>query len=211
MLIDNCIVGLGNPGLKYFNTRHNTGFRIIDKLAEFFKVDKFITVNNFQEASAEYNGRKIVLLKPLTFMNLSGKAVKLFSQMHETSPEKFLIIYDDVDLPFGTLRLRPSGSDGGQNGMASVIYEMETDNIPRLRAGIRNEEEIAKLSDEFGTDLAKFVLSEFNADEKKDIDKVIETARDAVLCFINDGIISAMNNYNRDLPGNEVQSNTNIP
>lgn len=200
MLIDYCIVGLGNPGLKYFNTRHNLGFRVIDKLAEFFKIEKFTDGEIFQASLVEYKQKNLILVKPLTYMNASGKAVKLLAERFEITPEKFLIIYDDVNLDYGVLRLRPGGSDGGQNGMASVIYEMMTEDIPRLRIGIKNEEELGKLKNDAGeTDLAEFVLSPFTENELKDLDKIIYESKNAVLYYIDEGITAAMNDFNKNV------------
>jgi len=199
MNIDICIVGLGNPGLKYFNTRHNAGFLVIDKLAEFFKIQNFESAQSFQAASVIYKEKNLLLMKPLTYMNASGKAVKLAAEMFSLANDKFLVIYDDVNIDFGTIRLRPSGTDGGQNGIASVIYEMESDEIPRLRIGIKNDAELEKLKIDDGVDLAEFVLSPFTDDESKNLSKVIDTARDAVLCYIDAGIDAAMNSFNRSI------------
>ncbi len=208
-LTDYCIVGLGNPGLKYFNTRHNTGFLVIDKLAEFFKIKSFDLPlprggqgwgsDSFQAASVNYKEKNLVLMKPLTYMNSSGRAVKHIAEILNLTSDKFLVIYDDVNLDFGTLRLRPSGSDGGQNGIASIIYEMETEEIPRLRIGIKNDSELEKLKIYDGINLADFVLSPFTNDESKNLDKVIDAAKDAVLCYIDDGIDAAMNSFNRNV------------
>ena len=199
MIIDYCIVGLGNPGLKYFNTRHNIGFQVIDKLAGFFNIEKFAAEESYQAALAEYKEKNLVLMKPLTYMNASGRAVKLFADKYEISPEKFLIIYDDVNIDFGTIRLRPGGSDGGHNGMSSVIYELITEDIPRLRIGIRNVSEIEKFKSDNGVDLADFVLSAFTDEENKSTDKLINEAKDAVLCFVDEGIAAAMNKFNRNI------------
>ncbi len=209
MLIDFCIVGLGNPGLKYFNTRHNIGFQVIDKLAEFFNIKKFITEEIFQAAQAGYKEKNLVLMKPLTYMNNSGQAVKLFVDKYEITPEKFLIVYDDVNIDFGTIRLRPGGSDGGHNGMSSVIYEMVTEDIPRLRIGIKNDEEIEKLKDENGVDLAEFVLSDFTMDESKNLAKIIDEAKNTVLFYIDEGIDAAMNKFNRNFLALNGENNTN--
>lgn len=206
MVVDYCIIGLGNPGAKYFNTRHNIGFIVIDRLAEFFRIESFILENNYLYATALYNDKKIVLLKPVTYMNLSGRAVKEFYNQHEILPENTLIIYDDVNLDFGVLRMRPSGSDGGQNGIKSVIYEMETEEIPRLRVGIKNETDLEKVKTDEGYDLAEFVLSEFNSDEAQNVEAVTGAALKAVLSFINDGIDAAMNLHNKKAAG---ENNTN--
>src|SRR5438034_1946465 len=154
------IAGLGNPGAKYFNTRHNIGFRVIDALADFFKTERFVHEENFLAARADYKDNIVILLKPLTYMNLSGFAIKEFTDKFEIPLENIIIVYDDVNLDFGTIRLRPSGSDGGQNGISSVIYEMQSEDIPRLRAGINNQTELEKIKTEGGS-LADYVLSEF--------------------------------------------------
>jgi len=192
------IAGLGNPGAKYFSTRHNIGFRVIDALTEYFRLDKFIHEERFLSAKAYYKDNVVILMKPLTYMNLSGIAIKEFFDKFEipiTSLDKLLVIYDDVNIDFGTIRIRPSGSDGGQNGIKSVIYEMQSEDIPRLRAGINNQTELEKIKAEGGS-LADFVLSEFNDEETQALGKVTEVCRDAVLCFIENGIKDSMNMYN---------------
>ena len=192
------IAGLGNPGTKYHNTRHNIGFMVIDKLADFFKTPLNAKEELFMAGLAEYNDEKVVLLKPMTYMNLSGRAVKDFSERFEVPKEKILVVYDDVNLEFGTLRTRPSGSDGGQNGIKSVIYEFESEEIPRLRIGIKTEAELEKVKTEDGSyDLAEYVLDEFSAGETKDLDKIVTAAKDAVLSFVKDGIGETMNNFNK--------------
>jgi PTH1 family peptidyl-tRNA hydrolase len=193
------IAGLGNPGTKYHNTRHNIGFMVIDKLAEFFKTQLNAKEELFMAGLAEYNDEKVVLLKPMTYMNLSGRAVKDFSDRFEVPKEKILVVYDDVNLEFGTLRTRPSGSDGGQNGIKSVIYEFESEEIPRLRIGIKTETELEKVKTEDGFyDLAEYVLDEFSSGETKDLDKMVTAAKDAVLSFVSAGISETMNNFNKN-------------
>lgn len=194
-----CIVGLGNPGSRYHDTRHNAGFAVIDKLAEFFKINEFEFEDNYLYAVTDYKDKQIALMKPLTFMNLSGKAVKAFYDKYEIPLENFLIIYDDVNLDFGVLRLRPNGSDGGQNGIKSVIFELETENISRLRVGIRSPNDFEKLQNEEGFSLADYVLSGFSDKEIELLDKVAEGAKDSVLSFIDDGLADAMNRFNRNM------------
>ncbi|MFI5144446.1 MAG: aminoacyl-tRNA hydrolase [Ignavibacteria bacterium] len=226
------VVGLGNPGKKYQKTRHNTGFLVLDKLAGLLEIKSSETEEDYEFAVKEYKDNTIVLMKPLTFMNRSGFALREFFENYEISAENVLIIYDDVNLDFGTLRMRPSGSDGGQRGMHSIIYEMHTEDIPRLRVGIKNEKELEKFrmeeimvrdkdiaeeNDEqeegyAGSEnesieeqqqnrynLADYVLSEFTAEEKKNLDKVTEIAKDAVVCFIENGIKEAMNRFNKNV------------
>jgi PTH1 family peptidyl-tRNA hydrolase len=204
--IDYCIIGLGNPGSKYHNTRHNIGFVVIDKLAEFFKVESFEFENSYLYALNGYKEKQIALLKPLTFMNASGVAVREFLEQNEVELKSLLIIYDDVNLDFGVIRLRPSGSDGGQNGMKSVIYEMQTEEIPRLRIGIKNEEELERFKVPQGYDLADYVLTIFTDNEYEQIDELVNESKNAVLCFIEEGIEAAMNKYNRNILGD---NNTN--
>jgi PTH1 family peptidyl-tRNA hydrolase len=200
------IAGLGNPGAKYHNTRHNIGFIVIDKLADFFKIESFELEELYLFAAEDYKEKKLVLMKPLTFMNLSGRAVKEFSDRYEIPKENILIVYDDVNLPFGTLRMRPSGSDGGQNGMGSVIYEFQSEDISRLRIGIKHDEELEKVTDEQGSvELIDYVLDEFSDDELKGLDKVITAARDAVLSFIDAGITETMNSFNKNFLDSEIE------
>jgi PTH1 family peptidyl-tRNA hydrolase len=161
----NLIAGLGNPGNRYKNTRHNIGFLVIDKLAGFFKINSFRSEEDYLLADTEYNSKTIALLKPQTYMNLSGSALRQFYERYEVETEDMLIIYDDVNIGFGTLRMRPSGSDGGQKGMQSIIYEFENDNIARLRIGTKNDEELEKFNVDGKYDLAGFVLSDFTPGE----------------------------------------------
>jgi PTH1 family peptidyl-tRNA hydrolase len=198
------IVGLGNPGARYHNTRHNAGFFVIDKLAEFFKIESFEFEDNYLYAVTDYTAadnivKQIVMMKPLTYMNLSGKAVKEFYDKYEISKENILIVYDDVNLDLGVLRIRPNGSDGGQNGIKSIIYEMETDEIPRLRFGVREGEDLEKLRAEEGFSLADYVLSPFEENDTEALEKTVEASKDAVLSFINAGINDTMNLYNRNV------------
>lgn len=213
MNIDYCIVGLGNPGSRYFNTRHNIGFHVIDSLAELFEIASFNFAENYLAAVTNYKGKRLMLVKPVTFMNASGIAVKSISDDLGLDAGRFLIIYDDANIGFGTLRLRPGGSDGGQNGIASIIYEMQTEDIPRLRVGIRNEIELAKLKSESGINLAEFVLSEFTEEESQHLDEIINKAKEAVISLIEEGTGAAMNKYNADFlsdPGlSNGENNTN--
>lgn len=194
--IDNCIVGLGNPGSKYFNTRHNIGFHVIDLLAEFFKIDTFGFAENYLASMVEFKEKHLMLVKPLTFMNASGLAVRSIAENFGLDADRFLIVYDDANISFGTLRLRPRGSDGGQNGIASVIYEMQTEDIPRLRVGIGNEKELELLKARNEPDLAEYVLSEFTEEESKHLNDIVNKAKEAVLSCIDEGIGTAMNKYN---------------
>jgi PTH1 family peptidyl-tRNA hydrolase len=211
------IVGLGNPGNKYRHTRHNIGFLVLDKLAKFFKIKSSETEDDYEFAVKEYKDTTIVLMRPLTFMNRSGFAVREFFENYEISGENVLIVYDDVNLDFGTIRLRPSGSDGGHKGMQSVIYEMHTEDIPRLRIGIKNPAELEKFElkltpeapeqnhesmsevHEGKYDLAEYVLSNFTDDEIQKMDIILDFSKDAVLSFIGHGIEETMNKFNKNV------------
>ena len=195
----NLIVGLGNPGNRYKNTRHNIGFLVIDKLAEFFKINSFRSEDDYLLADTEYKSHTVALLKPQTYMNLSGTAVKEFYERYEVEAEDMLIVYDDVNLDFGTLRMRPSGSDGGQKGIQSVIYHMETEFIPRLRIGIRNDEELEKFKYDEKYDLAEFVLSGFTPGEMEKIEKITDASVNAVISLIENGLKNTMNNFNKNI------------
>lgn len=170
----------------------------VDKLAEFFKIKSFKTETNYQAAAVKHDKNILVLMKPLTFMNLSGVALKEITSRLGIPFENVLVIYDDVNLDFGTLRIRPSGSDGGQKGMHSIIYELQDENIPRLRIGVRNKEELEKFFPGGRHNLADYVLSEFTPGEMKKLDIVLNAAKDAVLSFSEMEIKETMNLFNRN-------------
>ena len=183
------IVGIGNPGSRYDGTRHNAGFMLIDKLLESFgarlkagKGDYFIT-------EATYCDEKILLMKPTTFMNNSGTAVRDVAQFYKIAVEDVLVICDDAALPIGKIRMRKQGSDGGQNGLKSVILHLGSMNFPRLRIGIANDL-IGRM------DLADFVLSRFTEGEKPVLEQSLEFAKEAARSWVADGIDSSMNVFN---------------
>ncbi|MBU4477726.1 MAG: aminoacyl-tRNA hydrolase [Candidatus Omnitrophica bacterium] len=184
------IVGLGNPGPRYKNTKHNAGFWVIDHIAG----ELGITCNkrsfNAQWAQGSYNRKNILLIKPLTFMNLSGRAVKSFADYFKISFLDILLVFDDVDLCLGTVRLRAGGGAGGHNGVRSVLESLGTETISRVRLGIRTEPEIHEL--------AGYVLSEFRTKEDNLTAKtMVATAAEAVLCWLEKDIDFAMNRYNK--------------
>jgi peptidyl-tRNA hydrolase, PTH1 family len=193
------VVGLGNPELRYLKTRHNIGFLAIDKLAEFFKIKSFKPENNYLFADTEYKDETIVLMKPLTYMNLSGFALMEFYEKYAVEKKDILVIYDDVNLDFGVLRLRPSGSDGGQKGMQSIIYNMQDENIARLRLGIKNNEELEKFFFDGKYDLAGYVLSDFNPDETNKLSIILDAVVNAVVSYIENGLSVTMNDFNRNV------------
>ena len=187
------IVGLGNPGKEYERTRHNTGFRAIDLLAAKLgcKIDKA----KFQGlyAQVNYNGRKLFLLKPQTFMNLSGRSVLQLSAYFSIPPERIIVIFDDISLAPGRLRIRGDGSAGGHNGIKSIISEVGSQDFPRVKIGVG-----AKPNPEY--DLAAWVLSTFSAKEEKDLSFALENAADAALTIIDQGVPEAANKYNGSHP-----------
>lgn len=187
------IVGLGNPGREYERTRHNTGFRAIDLLAQTLgcKIDKA----KFQGLYGQtvYNGTKLFLLKPQTYMNLSGRAVLQLSAYYSIPPERIIVLFDDISLEPGRLRIRGDGSAGGHNGIKSIIAELGSQNFPRVKIGVG-----AKPNPEF--DLAAWVLSTFSAKEEKDLSFALENAGQAALLIIDQGVPQAANRFNGSHP-----------
>ena len=183
------IVGLGNPGKDYIRTRHNCGFRAIDLLAEKLgcKIDK----SKFQGLYGQttYSGKKIYLLKPQTYMNLSGRSVLQMSAYFSIPPQRIIVLFDDISLVPGRLRVRPNGSAGGHNGIKSIISELGSQEFPRVKIGVG-----AKPHEQ--QDLADWVLSTFSASEEKSLSSALEDAGDAALCIIDKGVAEAANRYN---------------
>lgn len=182
------VAGLGNPGDLYKYTRHNVGFLAIDKLAE--KLGVQVNRLKFKSLIGETNikGEKVILVKPQTYMNNSGEAIRDIVNFYKVDPANLIVIVDDIDIDFASLRIKKKGSAGSHNGLKSVIYQLISDNFPRVKIGIGK-----KLPQQ---DLADFVLSKFSKDEKEDIEKTIERASDSVLELIENGVESAMNKYN---------------
>lgn len=182
------VVGLGNPGRQYKNTRHNAGFLVVDRLAERLGVQFSRLQFRALVVDGRYQGRKIILAKPQTYMNESGQAVGSLVRFYKITQDNIVVVHDDVDLPFGALRLRPAGGSGGQKGMGSIIERLGTQEFPRLRVGIGRPP---------GQMLAAaYVLQEFDRDEKLELLGVIDRAVDALLSIITDGLEKAMNQYN---------------
>lgn len=182
------IVGLGNPGDKYERTRHNCGFLVIDELAR--RAGRELRTPQCQSLTtkATLGGTETMLVKPQTFMNLSGVAVVGLMKKHEIKADNILIISDDVALPLGQLRLRQAGSAGGQNGLKSIIKEIGTQSFARLRVGIAPDHPIRNLSD--------FVLGEFSKSERVTLNEMILKAANAVEVLLQNGIAEAMSKYN---------------
>ncbi len=181
------IVGLGNIGIEYNNTRHNIGFQIVDQLAEKNKVPWEVK-KLASYSTIKKKGKKFIIIKPTTFMNRSGKAVRYWALQEKINIENILIITDDLHLPFGTLRLRGKGSPAGHNGLRDVESELNTPNYARLRFGIGQEKK--------PFDQVKFVLNHWNNDEQKEIKKRIELCTEIVMNFGLEGLNIAMNRFN---------------
>lgn len=183
------IVGLGNPGSQYARTRHNCGFRAIDILADKLncKVDK----GKFQGLYGQtvYNGRKLYLLKPQTYMNLSGRSVLQLSAYFNIPPQRIIVLFDDISLTPGRLRVRKDGSAGGHNGIKSIISELGSQDFPRVKIGVGGKPEPER-------DLADWVLSGFTASEEKLLSSALSNAGDAALCIIEKSVQDAANRYN---------------
>ncbi len=183
------IVGLGNPGKEYERTRHNCGFRAIDVLAD--KLNCKIDKAKFQGlyGMTNWQGHKLMLLKPQTFMNLSGRSVLQLSAYFHIPPQNIIVMFDDISLEPGRLRIRANGSAGGHNGIKSIISELGSQDFPRVKIGVG-----AKPNPDY--DLADWVLSTFSANEEKDLTGALERAAEAALCVITSGVPEAANRFN---------------
>ena len=187
------IVGLGNPGREYEKTRHNCGFRAIDMLAEKLgcKVDKLKYQGLYTQVN--YQGKKLFLLKPQTYMNLSGRSVLQLSAYFNIPPQRIIVMFDDISLEPGRLRIRADGSAGGHNGIKSIINEIGSQTFPRVKIGVG-----AKPNPDF--DLADWVLSTFSASEEKALASALERAGEAALTIIDRGVAESANRYNGSKP-----------
>lgn len=184
------IVGLGNPGREYALTRHNAGFMVIDRLAGSLGAPVDKKMFKALVGQGLISGQKVIMAKPQTYMNLSGEAVAPILNWYKLEASDLLVIYDDLDLPPGRLRLRPGGGAGGHKGVQSIIQQLGTDNFTRIRVGIGRPEEP-------GYDTADFVLGRFNLQEAELIDQALTVAVEALRCIIGEGLDYAMNLYNR--------------
>lgn len=182
------IVGLGNPGQEYEGTRHNIGFELIDTLSDQLKIPLKPGNGPFIIGEGRFKGQNVYLLKPATFMNHSGKAVTKVLAATGESTDNCIICYDDINLEVGTIRLRPSGSAGGHNGLADILNRLGTQQISRLRIGIGNNFSRGKQVD--------YVLSPFSPEQRIEINQALEVASDAILTFLRGGINLAMNEFN---------------
>jgi len=184
------IVGLGNPGREYKGNRHNVGFMALDTLASYFDISFTRIESKALVTKTNYKSKKILLAKPQTYMNLSGLAVGSLSKFYKIPLERILVAYDEVDLPFGNLRLRPEGGSAGHKGLQSIIDQLGTNSFPRLRIGV------GRPPGRKGA--ANYVLKDFSAQEKEILDGILKHASEAVLEFIQNDLETAMNKYNGD-------------
>ena len=187
--VDWLLVGLGNPGDQYEHTRHNVGFMVADELAERHNIPvqrlKFRALTN----TVTVGDRKVLLMKPVTYMNLSGEAVHEAAAFYKIPPEHILVISDEVALAPGKLRVRRSGSAGGHNGLKNIIAHLGTDQFPRIRLGVGQ-----KPHPDY--DMADWVLGKFQGEDKKAVEAAVKKAADAAECLIREGVDKAMNQYN---------------
>jgi PTH1 family peptidyl-tRNA hydrolase len=182
------IVGLGNPGPKYAANRHNVGFRCLDHLASAHGLTFDKRQKKARVGSGTIDGRRVILAKPQTFMNDSGRAVIPLARFYQVPPEQLLVVYDDLDLPFGTLRMRPEGGSGGHKGMRSVIEQLGGQNFPRLRVGIGRPPG--------RMDPAAYVLRDFSDEEQELLDDLWGRAVVAIETWLAEGVEMAMNRHN---------------
>jgi PTH1 family peptidyl-tRNA hydrolase len=185
------IVGLGNPGAEYERTRHNVGWMVVDAFAKKFRIDIARHEKSALTGSGRVAGGSVMVAKPLTFMNLSGDAVKLLANAYLESTDDMIVVYDDIDLPLGKLRIRPNGSSGTHNGMRSIVQTLASERFPRLRVGIGASD---------GGRLRDYVLDEFSAEEQPIVDRAIGRAVDALVLFARGDLQRAMNEFNREEP-----------
>lgn len=181
------IAGLGNPGRKYAQTRHNMGFITVDQLAEKHNISVDRLKFKALVGEGRIAGQKVLLVKPQTYMNLSGESLREVMHFYKLEPEQLIVIYDDIDLEAGSLRIRKFGSAGTHNGMRSVVYQLQTDRFPRIRIGIGGSGK---------GDLADFVTGGFSKEEVPALEEAVTKAVCALECMLEDGIDKAMNQYN---------------
>lgn len=182
------IVGLGNPGKEYEKTRHNTGFMTIDKLAKKYNIEFNKEKNKALIGSGLIGDEKVILVKPQTFMNLSGEAAREIMEFYKEDMNNFIAIFDDIDLPIGTIRIKERGSAGTHNGVKSLVKELKTQEFKRVKVGIGSPSE--------KMDLISHVLGKFSEKELELIDESTSKAAEAIECIIKDGVSKAMNTYN---------------
>ena len=182
------IIGLGNPGREYRETRHNIGFMLVDRLAVKLNARFTRLQSKALIASAVYNDRKVILAKPQTFMNLSGQSVQGLVHFYKLPLTNLLLVHDDLDLPLGTIRIRPDGGSAGQKGMASTLERLGTDEFPRIRLGIGRPPGQMQAPD--------YVLQDFSKGDQSIVSETLNRAVEAALTFVTEGLNAAMNRFN---------------
>jgi PTH1 family peptidyl-tRNA hydrolase len=185
------IVGLGNPGDGYARTRHNAGWMVVDAFAKKFRIDLTRHEKESMTGEGRVGGGSVKVAKPLTYMNLSGDAVRLLVNAYLDSTDDLIVVFDEIDLPLGKLRIKPSGSAGTHNGMRSIVESLGSERFARLRVGVRGESH-------GDYRLRDYVLDEFEAEEMPVVEKTIERAVDALVLFARGDLKRAMNEFNRD-------------
>jgi PTH1 family peptidyl-tRNA hydrolase len=198
------IVGLGNPGREYERTRHNLGFMLVDKLFERAGGRRWRNACHAQVAEVALAGERVILAKPLTYMNLSGDAVKLLLERFcEDKPSNLIVACDDVAMPLGMIRVRGRGSAGGQKGLKSIIERLGTTQFARVRLGVRPDHPV--------NDLSRFVLSPVQAGDRAKVDAMLERAADAVEVMLKEGVERAMSLFNQRVKSDSVDLSQEVP
>ena len=182
------VFGLGNPGRQYQLFRHNIGFMLLDYLQEYYKIPFYPAKGDYYFANLKMDSSEVLLVKPMTYMNLSGVAVRQVLDQYPVPLENIMVVVDDFQLPFGTLRFRKKGSDGGHNGLKSIIYHLQSEEFPRLRMGIGNNFE----------NPSEYVLSPFTQHELQKLQDLLPVARKGIVTWIQKGIDQAMSDFNRN-------------
>jgi PTH1 family peptidyl-tRNA hydrolase len=189
------ITGLGNPGRQYQSNRHNIGFAVLDSLAETLGTNFSRMESKALVAKTDHKSQRLILAKPQTYMNLSGQAVNSLLRFYKVPLDKLIVVYDEVDLDFGILRIRPSGGSAGHNGMNSIITQLGTQEFPRLRIGVGRPPG--------RMEAAAYVLQDFSQSEEAELAHIRRQAVEALLSFVTQGIAAAMNAYNANLLGTD--------
>ena len=182
------IAGLGNPGKQYDGTRHNVGFSVIDELADKYNISVDTSKHKGMIGKGVIEGNKVILVKPMTYMNNSGECIREVMDYYKADLDELIVVFDDISLAPGKLRLRPKGSAGGHNGIKSIIAHMGSEGFKRVKYGVGDKPK--------GWDLADWVLGHFDADVKPALEEGNKKACDAIVCILNEGIESGMNKFN---------------
>ena len=197
---DLLVVGLGNPGDGYADTRHNVGFRVANALAKRARAEFAIKAAESRIAEGTVGGTRVAIARPQTFMNDSGNAVRKLLDRYRIEPAQMIVVFDEIDLPLGKIRIREKGGPGTHNGMKSIVAAVG-EGFPRVRVGVAPTDPAAEIGD-----LAQYVLSPFNADERAEADRVTQRAAEAAEVAIRDGVRRAMDTFNADTPGRNADA-----